>query len=349
MAEFFETPVKARNFGARVTTRLTIGRLSAVVLENELIRMTVLAGRGADVVEFLYKPLDLDFAWQTSTGVRGNPLPLVPKDDVNSFMDEYPGGWQTIFPNGGPPSQSEGMTFGQHAEVSILPWNYEVLEDDSDCVRVKFFVLTKKLPFKVEKIFTLRSGSTKCEILERITNLSSEEHKAMWGFHFTFGAPFLSEDSKIRVGEHSSVLPHDYGPDVPVRRVGSSEEFSWPTGKSANGEQIDFSILPPFGTPGEMLYVHNFPSGWYRVETPSRSMAVEVSWDKTIFPYLWYWQEYGYSTEAPWFGKHYNIGLEPFSSFSSGGIAKAIENGTALSFGPSEIKTQSLIFELFTI
>ena len=349
MDEFFEKPAKARNFGTRVTTRLRIGHLSAVVIENELVRMTILAGRGADVVEYLYKPTDLDFAWQTSTGVRGNALPLDPKDDIDSFMNEYPGGWQTIFPNGGPPSQSEGISFGQHAEVSVLPWDYEVLEDSAERVSVRFYVLTKKLPFRVEKIFTLITGSTKCEILERVTNLSNEAHKTMWGFHFTFGPPFLSEDSKIRIEEPSQVIAHDYGTLSPVRRVGGAGEFRWPYGKDSKGQPIDFSSLPSRSTPSEMLYVHHLPSGCYRVESASKSMAVEVRWDITLFPYLWYWQEYGYSKEAPWYGNHYNIGLEPFSSFPTSGIAEAINNGTALSFAPNETKTQLLSFELFAL
>lgn len=349
MVEFFDKPAKARNYGARITSRLSIGHLPAVVMENELIRMTILAGRGADVIEFLYKPKDLDFAWQTATGVRGNPLPAEPQDDMASFMDEYPGGWQTIFPNGGPPSIVDGKTFGQHAEVSVLPWTYQILEDTVEKISVKFSVLTRKLPFRVEKTFTVKAESSKCEIQEEITNLSGNSLATMWGFHFTFGPPFLTEESKIIVEEPATVLPHDYGADSSPRRVGSTQEFAWPMGRDSRGEKVDFSQLPPQKTPGEMLYIHGSPIGRYRVETPSHSMAAEVCWDNTLFPYLWFWQEFGYSKDAPWYGKHYNIGLEPFSSFPTSGLAKAIENGTALSFGPHESKMQAFSFELILL
>jgi hypothetical protein len=171
----------------------------------------------------------------------------------------------------------------------------------------------------------------------------------MWGFHFTFGPPFLTEDSVIKVAEPSKVLPHDYGKVGPVRRVDGVEEFAWPIGRSSEGRTIDFSQLPARETPSEMLYIYKSPSGWYRVETQSKSMAVEVRWDNTLFPYLWYWQEYGYSKEAPWYGKHYNIGLEPFSSYPTSGIAQAIKNGTALTFEAFETKTQVLSYELFPL
>jgi hypothetical protein len=53
-------------------------------------------------------------------------------------------------------------------------------------------------------------------------------------------------------------------------------------------------------------------------------------------PYLWFWQEYEASRAYPWYGKYYNIGLEPFSSFPTNGIADAVENDTALTIGPRE-------------
>ena len=37
--------------------------MQALIIENELLRVTVLAGRGSDIVEFRYKPLDLDFMY----------------------------------------------------------------------------------------------------------------------------------------------------------------------------------------------------------------------------------------------------------------------------------------------
>ena len=349
MADFFSRPAKARNFGCRITENSSIGHLTTVVIENEKLRITILAGRGADVVEYLYKPRDMDLVWLTSTGVRGNALPEIPKDDMDSFMDEYPGGWQSIFPNGGPPSTYRGIAFGQHAEVAVLPWNYEILEDSQERSSVKFTVFTKKVPFKVEKTFTLNSNSAKCEISESITNLSNESHQTMWGQHFTFGPPFMDSDSTITVSEPAVAVVQIHEGDQPTRRLGSTENFAWPIGKDSQGRGVDFSKLPPFGTPNEMLYVTQMPTGFYRVSSPNKGMAAEVTWDNTLFPYLWYWQEYGYSKDAPWFGLHYNIGLEPFSSYPTNGIAKAIENQSALVFAPREEKVQNLTFEVLDL
>ena len=349
MVEKFTTPIKARNYGCRITERGSLGYLKTLVIENEKLRITVLSGRGADVVEFLYKPKDMDFAWLTFTGVRGSEIDSTAPEQLDSFMDEYPGGWQTIFPNGGQPSEYNGVAMGQHAEVSVVPWEYEILEDTPERASVKFTVLTKRFPYKVEKTFTLTSGSSKCVLEERVTNLSDHSLRAMWGEHFTFGPPFLNTDSRIIVESPAEVMAHKYLEEGVERRVGSEASFKWPIGKDKDGNEIDFSQLPPRDTPGEMLYIHNMQSGKYRVETPSNKLAAEVKWDNKVFPYLWYWQEYGATKGDPWYGHHYNIGLEPFSSYSTSGIANALENGSALTFDPHGEKVQVLSFEVFEI
>ena len=349
MVERFDSPIKARNFACRVTERVSLGYLKAIVIENEKLRITVLAGRGGDVVEFLYKPKDMDFAWLTFTGVRGNAVDPDAPEQLDSFMDEYPGGWQTIFPNGGEPSEYNGVAMGQHAEVSVVPWEYEILEDTPERVSVKFTVFTKRFPYKVEKTFTLTSGSSKCVLEEKVTNLSDQSLRAMWGEHFTFGPPFLNTDSRVIIESPAEVMAHKYQGSGVSRRVGSEDNFAWPIGKDKAGNEIDFSKLPPPDTAGEMLYIHNMQSGKYRVETPSNKLAAEVRWDNQIFPYLWYWQEYGATKGDPWYGHHYNIGLEPFSSYSTSGIANALENGSALTFDPHGEKVQVLSFEVFEI
>ena len=65
-----------RNFGCRLTEYVYKG-LRTVTLQNELLRISVLADKGTDIFEFLYKPLDVDFMWRSPNGVR-NPATFVP-------------------------------------------------------------------------------------------------------------------------------------------------------------------------------------------------------------------------------------------------------------------------------
>src|ERR671917_2368033 len=117
-----------RNWGARILEYEYAG-MRAVFLENEKLRVGVLADKGSDVIEFNYKPRDMDFVWLTAGGVR-NPTSYLSTspDYLATFLDSYPGGWQEIFPNGGTPSSYLGARFGQHGEVSNLPWDYEITQ-----------------------------------------------------------------------------------------------------------------------------------------------------------------------------------------------------------------------------
>ncbi len=48
-----------RNFGCRLT-KIIISGYKAIILENNLVRVTVLVDKGTDIYELLYKPLDID-------------------------------------------------------------------------------------------------------------------------------------------------------------------------------------------------------------------------------------------------------------------------------------------------
>jgi hypothetical protein len=62
-------------------------------------------------------------------------------------------------------------------------------------------------------------------------------------------------------------------------------------------------------------------------------------------PYLWFWQEFGASRFYPWYGRNYNVGLEPFSSHPTNGIEEAIENGSALSVDTPMLRWAADLFK----
>ena len=65
----YQTFQHNRNYGCRLTEMVLAG-YRAVVLENEKLRVTVIADKGADIYEFLYKPRDVDFMWRSWVGLR---------------------------------------------------------------------------------------------------------------------------------------------------------------------------------------------------------------------------------------------------------------------------------------
>jgi hypothetical protein len=328
-----------RNWGARIHETQEYG-MRVVVLENQTLRLSILADKGADLIEWNYKPLDLDCVWLSADGVRDPRAALATAPDAEAtFLDTYPGGWQEVFPNGGIPSQEAGARFGQHGEVSLLPWDYAILADTAEEVAVQFTVRTQRSPYDLTKTFHLTRTEPRFTLTETITNTSGVALRAMWGHHITFGTPFLAPDTQVRlppgirgVTHADALFPHE-------RRLTGNQPFIWPLAQGGVGQAIDLSRIPAPGTPSELVYLHDFgDEGWYELASPAHPVTVRVAWDARVLPYLWFWQEYGATTSYPWYGRHYNIGLEPFSSYPTLGIAEAVRNGTALTFAPHETK-----------
>ncbi len=321
-----------RNWGTRIR-ELEYQDLDLIVLENELLRIGVLPGKGTDIIEINYKPLDLDFSWIAPGGVRNpNSHPATAGDATAPFLDNYPGGWQEIFPFGGAPSEVAGARFGQHGEVYASPWDVTIEEDTESSIAVTFSIRTRKMPFLIRKTIRMNAGHPSFTIDEHLTNESQVELPVMWGHHITFGQPFLRPGNDIRFPDGLVTIPHPepVAPDG-ERRI-QPTDFRWPHAHTPDGETLDLSVIPDRQTPSDMLYITEFPEkrAWYEIHDSERGAGCRVEWDRDVMPYLWYWQEFGAHTEYPWYGRAYVVGLEPFSSMPTNGSADAVENGTAL-------------------
>jgi hypothetical protein len=338
-----------RNWGPRIREVDYFG-MHLVDLENERLRVGVLSGKGTDVVELNYKPRDLDFVWLTPGGVR-NPASFLSTspDPLATFVDTYPGGWQEVFPNGGAPADWNGASFGQHGEISNLPWDVRINEESDHAAVVTFAIRTLKSPFRIEKTLRLETGQSTLFLNEAITNESNTEVSAMWGHHLAYGRPFLDETCLIRLPEGVTIIPHPVPIHPGGRRVNADQRPTWPFIEGSDGKSLDLSRLPPQGTISDIVYLTDFPEGWYELVHPGKGIGIRVEWDIEVMPYLWYWMEFGASTGYPWYGRLYTIGLEPFSSYPTNGLPDAVANGTALTFGPGaqrDFWLRATIFEL---
>lgn len=332
------TYLRPRNFGCRITQFTYMG-YEALTLQNESLRITVLPGKGTDIIEFLYKPLDVDFLWLSYPGLRHRQLSPEHRPDAHSsFLDSYPGGWQEILPNFGDPCQYKGAALGLHDEVSLLPWSYEIRQDDPSCVAVQFSVRCVRTPFRIEKTLTLRPGCV-LQISERITNEAAEQMDFTWAHHPALGGEFLDETCRISVPPCRVRTLADY---VSCNsRTERAQDCLWPFVKARDGQAIDLSVVPPASTKSHDLAVlYGFEEGWYAVASLSKKIGFAMAWDKGVFKWLYLWQVYRGWSGYPWYGMNYNIGLEPCTSFPPS-LVKAMENNTQRLLNPGEsLETQ---------
>jgi galactose mutarotase-like enzyme len=338
---------KQRNYGCRIHDEFTYKGMQTIVMENEKVRISILPDKGTEIYEFLYKPFDLDIMWLSTKGIQ-NPFQFsnLGSDPSLSFIDFYSGAWQEVFPNGGPPSSSLGASFGQHEEVSLLPWDYRIIEDTQEKICVEFLVQCRKTPFLLKKRLILESGSSKLTIEEEAENCSEAEIPTMWGQHLAFGYPFLDQNCYIEIPGEIKIVPHQDSMADRLQIQNDDFHDKWPFITGEDGNRKDISKLPEPNSPSQICYLTGFEAASYSVVNPQKNASVTVAWDESIFPYLWFWQEYGNDKVYPWYGRHYNIGLEPFSSIPTSGIEEAVKNKTALVFNPRETKKFNMSVEI---
>jgi hypothetical protein len=134
-------------------------------------------------------------------------------------------------------------------------------------------------------------------IQEKIENLGDVDLSIMWGHHPAFGEGFLDENCVVF---------------VPAKSFMDAQKniYSWPIHKDR-----DFSkVLPKHSDKWNMYYLQELSDGWYSIVNQSKKLGFGMSWDKTIFPYVWFWGCYNFRDFSPWYGRAYTVALEPFSS-----------------------------------
>ena len=339
------TYLNPRNFGCRITEFSLMG-FDALALQNATLRITVLPGKGTDIIEFLHKPSDTDFIWLSYPGLRPrSSFSSAPSDPNASFFDHYPGGWQEVLPNFGGPCVYKGASLGLHGEVCLLPWKYRIIEDDPSCVSVQFSVHCLRTPLSLTKTLTLNQGQV-LKIQETLVNESSETVECSWGHHPALGGSFLDETCRVDLPPCQVTTPDDYV--SPNSRLEKGQDCAWPKVKGRHGGSIDLSKIPPPSVKShDTACLYGFKEGWYAVTNQSKKVGFGLAWDSALFKYLRFWQVYRGWAGYPWYGMSYNIGLEPCSSLPPSLVA-AIEKKSQITLAPGEVKHTSLAAVVFS-
>lgn len=324
-----------RNWGCRVDIEGKLRGWEVAVIQNAKLRVTIIVGKGCDVVELLYKPIDLDLTPRTGRGLRNrDEVVAAPWSEVGSFIDQYEGGWQEILPHGGQPGEFQGARFAQHGESSRLPWKVSVIENTPDYVEILCTLRLSIMPFYIEKRFSLRGLEAALYMETTVKNEGAVELPLMAGHHLAFGSPFIGPKSKICMPEGTTYSGHDTVVFETGRRS-NGDSGTWPKMISDNGEEIDMCELPPTKTKSDLHYLK--PSeGWYTITSQDSSIVAKVVWNLTTQPYLWFWQEFGAGTTYPWWGMEYLVGLEPWTSSPGTGLSDAVAASTAHYLRPDE-------------
>ena len=309
--------------GPRVETDLTYRGIDAALIENEVLRVFLLPGKGGDILELRDKRRDVNVLWETPHNWIPADRRYVPSYAPTTWNDHYPGGWNCNLPVAGSGMEIEGNAYGQHGESALLPWDTEVIRADEDAITLRLTTDLVRYPFSIVRDVTLHHESPRLEIDETVTNVGERPLEYIWQEHVTLGQPLLGPDARLDLPP-STIINPPYGDGFPNARLEGDVTFEWPHAPAKEGGTIDMrEIPPPDVTVHDQSFAVDMEAGWYALTNPSIDLGFALTFPRDPFECLWYWQPFGGYHESPWFNRNYNVGLEPTTAYPGGNIPDA--------------------------
>ncbi len=300
------------------------------LITDEIV-VDVVPALGGTVVSLRRRSDDQEHLWRTPWGLRNRGAWSLPGSSEAQMLDTYPGGWQTLFPNGGDTAIAHGVEWGHQGETRLTAFDWQ---------RAGSSVIMKarlvRSPFEVTKIISVKGYEV--TIGETIENVGGESLEVMWGHEIVFAPPLVSEGTTV---EAAAITVH---PDPKINNDASYDDIlPWPR-SYGHDSMINLRTLPgPEAAETRLSYLCDFTGPSITVSNATAGIGVDLEWDADAWPYVWYSLEAGRRSGFPWYRKGYFFSLTPSSSWPAGGLhdARRIASST-LWVAPEEARTAHL-------
>lgn len=292
--------------------------IKKLVLENELLAVTILPELGGKVASFCYKPLDFELAAQSPDGSY-----RLPEESVHAPFGKYDAsGLDDAFPNiDAAVWEYDGRTldYPDHGEI----WSSVFAVEDQDENSVRLVFDSERFGYHYEK--TLRLVEDQLILDYRIVNSTDKKLPCIWTFH---GLMHYEEDMKL-------ILPEDI---TEFRNVTDSDVL----GKDGLMYQKenpvwDFTKVPAKHPQTSMKFygADRSSTGKCGLEYPSQNVRCRMNYDADKLPWFGVW------ITAGGFRGDYNLAMEPTNGYYDD-ILRADKNDSLCVLEPGEVLEFSL-------
>lgn len=280
-----------------------------LTLRSDELAVSVVPGKGGDITSVRWLPRDLELLWQSPWGLRQRGAAPTAGTSHVRFLEQWPGGWQTMFPHAGAAADRGGVEQPFHGEATLAWWDVVEVDERDGASAVVLETRLTRSPFGLRRRISVEGASVVVE--EQAVNEGAVAFDAAWSHHPAFGGPLVSPDCRIRTSARRVVTDPHVVP--PLTDAPAGIEAAWPMAGDA-----DLSRLPAAGAGvNRMAYLHDFPGQVAEAVLENRAAGVEatLSWDTTSHPWAWLWLESGGTTGYPFYGAAYVLAIEPASGW----------------------------------
>ena len=281
-------------------------------LSTDDISVTIDPGRGADILSLIDRHSGLDVLFHTpwrehADAIRAGARPTS-FDAKAGWLEQYRGGWQTLFPTGGEARSLHGAPLGVLGEASVAAWVVDSETNNTASLHLSLF----SVPIRIDRVVTL-DGST-VRVVDTLKNASSADLEIDYSQHPAFGGAFLDGPCRIETGARRFTSDAD---TTSIANPGS--DYAWPFALSPDGETVDLRQISAPGASRELFgWLHDFTEPWASITNDALGLTARIEWDDAHLPYAWVWQELNASKTFPWFERARAVAIEPASMQTSG-------------------------------
>jgi galactose mutarotase-like enzyme len=251
---------------------------TALILENEYLKIMILPEYGGNIWGIDYKPKSLNLLWQDPSRKPFKVSKGMTYDDV------FFGGWHDIFPN----DREETVDNKQlldHGELWFLHWDYNFIEEEN-CIRVELETESPLSKVILKKTISLGSDKSYFNVHYSIKNIGESPMDYMLKIHAAFK---VNEEDKILLNAAKSyVVPANLVPRVPENTI-----YSWPYATRDN-IKIDMAKIPSNSSGFAELQCHsNLSEGFCGLVKEKEGIKVQFHFEREFFPTVWTFGTYG--------------------------------------------------------
>ena len=299
----------------------------AVQLENECVRLTVLA-EGGHLAEFHHKAAGVNPLWtppwpsiEPSTYDRTRH-PEYGGDAESKLLAGLMGHNLCLDTFGGPSPEEAAAGITVHGEAPVAP--FRLTESAGELIAAADLPAAQ---LRFER--RIRLEGPWARISETVENLAALDRPVAWTEHVTIGPPFLEKgETEFRApGTRSKVFEAPFGEHGYMQ---PGAEFDWPLVPRLDGGTADLRVYTGAAKSGgftahlmDPLQEQAFFFAW----SPRTKVLFGYVWSRSDFPWLSLWEENHSRTEPPWSGRTLTRGIEIGTSPMPESRRQMIERG----------------------
>lgn len=187
----------------------------------------------------------------------------------------YPGGWHVLAPHSGDARTLDGVEHPFHGEAAWRLWRQ--VDAGAASGASVWEVALRTVPLLLRRTFRMRADGV--DIVQEFTNRSRRPVSFSWTEHPAFGPALIDATTVVELGER--VLP-----------------VTFPAAGQGHGDFGAYAAPAP---------------GVARIRNPRTGIEVTLSWDSSVLPHAFVWQEHHAGEGFPWWGQVDAIAVEPAS------------------------------------